>query len=151
MRGALCLLALLVFGCDDVEVAARATNVLEHGIVQARIECLGIPANSGAWPTSFKIQKLQDGSTITTGNFTHGGPILTTFCARDEACAQVVAVGVAPGTSVHPLVCPFASIDSVRVDDDTLEYCLDNIGVYETFSTATYCTGFNLEAFGVEP
>lgn len=120
-------------------------------MVQARIKCTAVPTNSGSWPTTFTTYLLQDGSTISRGFGTHLGEAPTAFCSRDESCAQNYGIVYGRELSTYPTACPGAAYETLTIVAGTLEFCLDNVGVFETFDPSTYCTGFNLEAFGVTP
>jgi hypothetical protein len=150
MRKAI-LLAALAFGCDDPEVASRAANVLEHGIVNAQITCVDVPVNSGSWMTFYRANKLQDGSSFSRAKFGHGNVEVQDYCSRDQDCAPVAAVGLNSDFSTTSPGCPGAASEAISAKDGFIEYCLDNVGVFDSFDIETYCTGFNLEAFGVEP
>ena len=130
-----------VVGCDDAEVATRALDVLEHGSVAARADCAVSADLPGAGTgVKYRAHKMQDGAAIMATSVDWGGMSATRFCARDEACADSFTVTINEGASSTIVL----SVSSGDLVVDTYE------SSPQTFSVETYCTGFNLEAFGVE-
>ncbi len=117
----LAFLALLALGCDDT---AKLLDVAEHGIVEAQIVCDGTVSDGVNTDTiRYSAQRLLDGSCLANGQ--HGALL----CSRTDACADNCSVellsfdsGLVVYAQVPPKTAPIESI----------------------------CTGFNLEAFGVE-
>jgi len=127
------VLSLLVsLGCDDPAAAAKALAVLEHGIVAAQIRCAGTLTRT---TSPFDTRTLGPSSFIRfpDGAFMSTGSAGTEFCERNEACAENNQVG------------PFSVGDGIIA-------LQDGAGPENVFTAPVEerCTGFNLEAFGVE-
>jgi hypothetical protein len=150
----LLLIGLLALGCDDPEVAAKATSILEHGIVDAQASCSvtwSLPW-AGIGLTQFSVQNLVDGSKFYTGpNSTFVPP--TRLCARSEACgaaAERTLEVVQNHTNVLTYKWSDGLFTIVADGGDVLTYESHTPQTYVSEDITDVCTGFNLEAFGVE-
>lgn len=121
--------------CDSTAFSDRAQNVLDHGLVQAEVECSGTTPSSNTY--KFKADLLQDGASIVSYACSACTGLSTSFNSRGnlvkacqlngaqfcfEAAAGQLAI-TSPG---------FGGVYDKTVDLDSEE-----------------CTGFNLSAFGV--
>lgn len=133
MRHALALAALAALGCDDPAVGAKALDVLEHGFVAAQIRCsCSIVSDGVPYGVNYSAQRLLDGACLVSSAASQ--PAGTILWARSEANAVDCRrndVYLLDG-DIH-LVIPTG--DGPRDLSEEI---------------ATCCTGFNLEAFGVE-
>lgn len=151
--------------CDSSELTARAQNVLDHGLVQAQIKCegstLAFKYLSTAHNTDFKyqVELLQDGSCFSrfsvipsgTTSFSKSGlEYYDRTSATATGCEQVAAGysgsyadGVltitSPELSTGSPTCPYSPETYRQCDTPDTELDIESV-----------CTGFNLEAFGVE-
>lgn len=130
------LFALSPLGCDDVGVANKVADVLERGAVLARVECDEVVDLGGFGAADLVAVGVlfQDGSAFSSGATSYGSS--ANFQAR---------VATEPASRFYintdPVDLVFASgLLSVSVAS-SLE---------DTVDLGTNCTGFNLEAFGVE-
>jgi hypothetical protein len=142
--------ALLSAGCDDPAVTAKVSSVLEHGAVQAELHCLlqfhdgapspGCSVNSQQFRLDAHL--FQDGSSFvkfvspdvgitTLAQFNTSGSVpavegytATSSWSASIASGEVSITGACPNDTSHPTL------------SDTVEL--------------SGCTGFNLEAFGIE-
>ncbi len=133
MRRLACLFALLAVGCDDPAVATKAVDVLEHGAVAARVSCLCDTDPEPGFVTQVvraRAMKLVDGSCYVQETAALWG--------RDES--ESATCPTRPGEN-----------GNVLFEDGLLKQeggaPLQVVG---TAGIETCCTGFNLEAFGVE-
>lgn len=131
MKRLLLLAVVCSFGCDDETVRAKVTDVLDHGVVAAQVRCSCSLTNDQSEVENgitYSAQKLVDGSCL----ISESSLVLTKLCARSEACAED------------------CSGNGVSISDGVLSHVSPG---HHTFSAGieTCCTGFNLEAFGVEP
>lgn len=127
MRAALILGAtLLAAGCDDPAVEAKVDDILLHGIVAAQANCsCNLTRTTSPFDTRIHARdtyKLLDGACLV--------PTLG-FCSRSDACAETCQIG------------------TVELEDGLVKETSGG-GLY-TAPVDTCCTGFNHEAFGVEP
>lgn len=137
MKRWLALAALLTSACDDAEVTAKALDVLEHGLVAARLSCncTGVanpPATTVNQPGQvYRALKLIDGSCSADNSST------SYWSERSEAEASL---------------CPSGSPAGPRslVEGGVLKVFSSSTGLAYTADASACCTGFNLEAFGVE-
>lgn len=149
MRYLLTLLALLAFGCDDPAVAARAASILEHGAVEASFVCSGTwtHGNGGGAETlgyRYQASALVDGSAFvsTVSNFPWQAA-MTMFYPRGSVPAefeQYMPLGSPPGVQFFVVDGSISIQDQGGAPDDPEVISLEDAD----------CTGFNLEAFGVE-
>jgi hypothetical protein len=144
VRALIAALLSAAVGCDDPAVAARAAEVLEHGATRAHAECfVSDPATPPAFSYeyfSLSASLMQDGSCIAA----FSGSVVSPFPAGRQSLA-----GFSPRGAAQP-----CRLDSVVSPNQTLfvsagEIASDATSV--TYSIETYCTGFNLEAFGELP
>jgi hypothetical protein len=144
MRGTVLLAAALAVACDDPEVATKAASVLEHGMVEANAVCeVPFSANGSFCTTSFILRAslFLDGSSFVqciphaaiAGAGDYG---IATFNDRAD---PVQAVGGPGGVAKCTLS------EGEVIFSNSSEPCS------RPESIETYCTGRNLEAFGVEP
>lgn len=144
MKRIVLLLALAV-GCDSPAAASRASNILEHGLVQAELDCNVQDDLRFAPPDScpagsalvFKLDYLQDGSafiqrslsSVPVSHFVPrgnpfgpmpNGPFFITF--PGDGSMEITSPGVLCSGLVYS--------KSIEIEGN--------------------CTGFNLAAFGVE-
>jgi hypothetical protein len=123
--------------CQDQEVIDKAQNVLEHGFTAARIECSCRFDRAGGGLSGvhdFMASKLQDGSCLTqsSGSGTYLWPRSD---PRSLTCDS--HKGMTEGLTI--------------AEGGLLKYVPDSSFIFsETADIETCCTGFNLEAFGVE-
>lgn len=128
MKALLLLIVALAFGCDDPDVSAKALDILEHGIVSARVDCSACAVSNGSTGDTIALytaHRMLDGSCLSR----EGDK--TRFCARDESCA-------ADCRSEN------VSVSGGQIRQDIVS------GADRVADIETCCTGFNLEAFGVE-
>jgi hypothetical protein len=131
----LLLVAALLAGCDDESLPARVAAAQIHGVEAAGATCdcnlTNVASPFDTVPIESKYSLLIDGSAFIHYS-SHGSSNLA-FCARGEACASTLQSG---GDFVESgkLVFVNPSPPNPRYEED-FETC---------------CTGFNLEAFGVE-
>ncbi len=128
------LAALLLAGCDDESLPARVAAAQIHGFVEAQIDGDGELTRTTApfnvvGINGYRAQRLIDGSCF-TGGLVGSSPVLVersaagaSACLNEQGSASV---GVSGGTITY-------------INGETY-----------TGSVETECTGFNLEAFGVE-
>jgi hypothetical protein len=130
----LLILAALLAGCDDESIPAKVAAVQLHGFVEAQIDCDGsltrttTPFNTVGF-SGYRAQKLIDGSCFTGGHI-GSAPVLIARSAEGAAVCLNEQGGA-----------------SIQVEDGLIIYIN---GETYTGSVETECTGFNLEAFGVE-
>lgn len=156
--------ALCVAACDDPETAARAVNVLEHGMVYASAEC----ASNWHWPWSttpghnlFKVQVMQDGSVLKSFSSHATDPAVEPpyplqYCSRSEACAVPSYSFTGDYTHVNHAEVSLADgvfsvvLTGADINSETPPY--GNLSPLTVFTDdiGDVCTGFNFEAFGVE-
>lgn len=129
--------ALAALACDDPAAMALAESVLEHGVAKAHIECAG--QFNGTGSGTYRATKMQDGSCLASGAYStayaYGVPFTraaTQFSPRGEAGAADCSVEI-PDSFV------------MSAEDGDWSY----VGTPKAIDT--FCTGFNLEAFGVAP
>lgn len=126
------ILAALALGCDDPAVGAKALDVLEHGVVEASVDChFPMPGSCSATAEMYHAALLIDGGVFT--NSRAGGR----FWKRGSAEAGDFMAPLSNGT---PLV---------TVSDGLLHVFGGGCGD-DDYAIETYCTGHNLAAFGVE-
>lgn len=139
MKRLLLISALLGIGCDDPGAADVATSVLVHGAASAHITCSGTFNGTGSG--SYRATKMQDGSCLASGAYLLSYPsgaafsrAATQFSPRGESGADVCAVEIP---------------DSFTMSADDGDWKFTGFGAAKAI--AIFCTGFNLEAFGVSP
>lgn len=146
MRRLVVLVAALLVGCDDAEVASRALSALENGATFAEAVCSGnltTGGGCGVRPFRFKASLLHDGSSLVSASAAFVS--IAQFNKRGDPIAGCGAVI----NSLDSEIC-------VEVDGGTLSFASGwlpancSVASPRTFDMGTACTGFNLEAFGVE-
>lgn len=136
----LCVLALAA--CDDPQVTSAAVDLLEFGVVQAKVTCVGVMTPAGGLDD---CQPLLSGSgTYVAHRLADGSGLVSVeqqfrLYGRSEAEAGTLSLTY-PGYT--PPAVWFVENGEVHVHRDG---CTDVIVDIET-----ECTGFNLEAFGVD-
>jgi hypothetical protein len=140
MKRALILGALLALGCDDESIPARVANAQLHGIVAAQIDCptsCTFERVSNPMVTtsgySYRAQRLLDGSCFVSGNVV----AQFTFHGRSEAAAENCVAAYATQSLEAAGGLLLLSVG----EGPSNQYQAD---------IETCCTGFGLEAFGVE-
>jgi hypothetical protein len=128
---------LALAACDDPQVAGAAADLLQFGAVQAKVTCAGVQTHlSDDCPTTggdtYIGHRLADGSAFVSVSY------LTFWLGRSEPEAETMAVKL----PAYPLDTWSVADGELRVHKDG---CTDVVVDIET-----ECTGFNLEAFGVE-
>jgi hypothetical protein len=118
--------------CDGEEVTAKVMGVLDHGIVSAQARCICSLHNDiddAENGVTYTAQRLVDGSCL----ITEAPLVPTKLCSLSDAC------------SVD------CSGNGVSLSGGLLSH-VASPGPHGTYSAdmSTCCTGFNLEAFGVE-
>lgn len=120
--------------CTDPEVQARALSVLENGIVQAEAVCVyQVPGNNNPCGViRAKADLFQDGASIVESSAVGYRQQFNSRHDPVKVCTNIQ--------------CDFSSVEFVG---GVVQYELYCGGPVETgsFDIATYCTGFNLEAF----
>lgn len=134
------ILLLLALGCDDESLPAKVANAQLHGIVAAQIDCPGATLTRTTSPfdttgIAFKAQKLLDGSCFTISTMA-----LLTLIPRSDPDAETCAASYIPANG----------ITSAEGGKLVLEQTNPSVARFEG-DIDSNCTGFNLEAFGVEP
>ncbi len=133
------LLIAALAACDDPEVTDKVASVLEHGLVAAQFQCTG-SATQTVSPfdhigiSLFRVQKLIDGSCFVSNSPWGGYPYLL---ARSDPGAET---------------CRFESSPTAfaEVEGGVASFTTSTPPVIYEADIETECTGFNLEAFGVE-
>lgn len=126
MRRLVLLLVALVFGCDDPAVSAKALDVLERGGLDASISCVF---------TGCSVQETYSATRFADGSVLASVRGLINFRIRGTADALTFKATSGPhNTTVE-------AIDGELVETG---WCS------AAFDIESSCTGFNLEAFGVE-
>lgn len=136
----LLVLLLALFGCDDPDVSAKAAAVLEHGVVEAEVACAGsfVRSGDGSFPFTYRLAKLIDGSAhISTQAYLTRESV---FYSRTALPVDFATVSGAFNGITFTVADGSLSLDEVTGAD-----------IDETIDLSLECTGFNLEAFGVEP
>jgi hypothetical protein len=137
----------VVAGCDDPEVQDKVLNVLEHGMVDAYLECTNITWNvcTPTYSDRLEINKFVDGSSYFdikgTGTYS---PTFHGFKHRGKNFLEFSFV-LANGAEW-----------TAEIDGGVLEIYSQCIGQTPptesgTASLESFCTGYNLEAFGITP
>lgn len=126
------LAAVSVVGCDDGAVASKVTDVLAHGLIEAQARCVRSLRNDiddAENGISYTAQRLVDGSCL----ISQSSIVPTKLCSRTDDCAAD------------------CSGNGASLSGGLLTHVASG-GAHGTFSAeiTTCCTGFNLEAFGVE-
>lgn len=166
MRASLLLIATaLAFGCDDPDTLSRVTSLAENGGVDASVSCESLTGSRGF---SYSGKKLADGSSLSTAFFFDRGGAQTsitamgqgtTLCGRHEACSGVALARAWRTAQLNGSGTNGAFMHAdFEVSDGTLTITYVSVNppsapspwVERTVDLATECTGFNLEAFGVE-
>lgn len=137
MRKLILLSALLASGCDDPEALETASSLLQFGVVQAKIVCLDIapmsasPSCDPQFGINLAFYRLADG-----GAFVTSSDGVTDLIGRSESNADDMATPTGSGTT-------FA------VSGGELVASRDGCSPVP-YDIETECTGYNLEAFGVD-
>jgi hypothetical protein len=143
MRAPILLLGALTLGCDDPEVAAAAAAILEHGIVAAKVDCVGTFSHpDGTRAYAFSAAKMIDGSALMTARVASNSA--TKLCARSEGCSTPAA---SVQTNGAERVDFSVTAGELTIVDPVISGPSDTPDVVDVEAS---CTGFNLEAFGVE-
>jgi hypothetical protein len=140
VRRLLALVALVTVACDDPAVGAKAADVLVHGVTEAEVACAGtfVRTGDGTFPFKYRLAKLVDGSAfVSLSAHTTKQSLFSSRTSVEPDFAVVadafdgITFAVAGGSLT------LAEVSGANID--------------ETVDLDTECTGFNLEAFGVEP
>ncbi len=165
MRRALLVWVALIgaAGCDDPAVTEKVSSVLEHGALAASAKCTidvtytcsGRINFSGA--SVLLVQKFVDGSVLFSSSLDSGSsedPGVSRFCGRSEDCANP------PTWRRHVNASQSTEVAVYTIQDGLVTVTVDGVvssvfcgGTPKTFfvdEVEDVCTGFNLEAFGVE-
>lgn len=134
-RNLLALLALVALGCDDQAASDLAASVLTHGAAAAHIEC-AVPGGPNQFTSRlYRATLLQDGACLATV----GGAVVNS--------SVLIPVG---GTWLSPRTaptCPVEAFGAISASAEGGDVTVNGVD----YDITTYCTGFNLEAFGVSP
>lgn len=132
----LLLLAALLAGCDDESIPARVANAQIHGFVEAQIDCECEVENTVFHNTTtlnpYLAQRLVDGACFVT--WSTGLRLLPRSDDGAESCR-----GVAGAATLDLVDGQFSFQNGPGAGN-----------LWEGPATTSCCTGFNLEAFGVE-
>jgi hypothetical protein len=171
----LAMLALGV-GCDDPEVAGKITDVLQYGIVQATATCYVSSYYTSNYNPSapyagyigmrYTSQQLIDGSFLSSCILTPNGagpfPSAVVTMPPYPQLSERGHGSVVRGTPFTPSqsgstegvsVCEASEGNLIFRHEGTIGVAFSSPIVNPTFfelDMSTYCTGRNLEAFGVE-
>lgn len=131
----LCMVAL-AFGCDDPEVETLVVGALQHGAMTAHVEC-GVSADFGTYgvaPLQAEGVLFLDGTAFASGSTGYGS-----------------GASFNPRLTLEPSVRWFINDDQVDLlfAEGSLTVKVETV-LEDTIDLDTECTGFNLEAFGVE-
>jgi hypothetical protein len=151
MRKLLILSALLGLGCDDPEVVAKVEGALVRGAVEAHVECAQLVvftgcSNSAQSNMRLRASKLLDGSSLVSWvPNTNYYEFITQFNPRGStvaSCKNQVCIELADGVG-----------DFVGDEYDICQMAGQSwsSGPVSGELDLSSCSGFNLEAFGVEP
>jgi hypothetical protein len=152
MRLALLIAVALAVGCDDPAASDLATSVLTHGSAAARIVCSTsfsglIFASPGV---DYTAAKLQDGACIASvsGN-------VTRVIAASSSSLPADATAFIPRNETGADTCTVKAggeqlVLSASDGNLTASPCTGS-GTACVRAIDAVCTGFNLEAFGVDP
>jgi hypothetical protein len=172
MRRLVLLIAALLFGCDDPSVQAKALDVLEHGAIQATVDCYfedeSVPTfppfsgYGGEIDLHFKSQQLVDGSFYSQCDWTGSVVTVARFAfpeltGRGESARvtarhkpnNISAVGLSVCEAYDGQV-RLRYEGAVRLDSNTFPIPLVTDPLLWSTDIDGRCTGRNLEAFGVE-
>lgn len=133
--------AAMSLACDDPDVASKAASILEHGGVDAQIRCLfeaDFPGYGTDVPFIYSAYRFIDGS-VSVRSEKHN---LQQFWSRDDSQAQSNKLIFYVGSGTWEITAEGGYVELAA----STEYSYAG----ESFDIETYCTGFNLEAFGVE-
>lgn len=179
MRRLFLILAALLFGCDDPNVVANIDNftcalipswmadctsqevhdkavaILSTGIVEAEADCegqytrrKGAPNGCGTTELAsfkYRAQKLIDGACFVPGGLIARGQPGAPECSSEQSSA-----GSSPHFALaNGLLTVTSSEDSVCYDPQGFQ-CYPCATPPTVLNIEDVCTGFNLEAFGVE-
>lgn len=156
MKKEFLLVALLGFGCSDVEAVAKLESAVIHGAVEAEITCAPTPntqvvtgCSSGTPYTNYrlKISKLLDESYLVKYNIPNFGLSSTELISKGSPLEITE-----PMPSATHMVITIGEGDVTFVDEYYFcaSYSTSGTGTITVDLGAVYCDGFNLEAFGVE-
>lgn len=140
--------------CDGDEVTAKVMGVLDHGLTEAHASCSVVwgPPWSSAYTETISVHALVDGSKLWTST-TSQVSNYTQFCARGEPCGDAASWSLTKTQNVNN-VCTFALQDglfTISCDGgDINSYMSHTPHTFVSEDITEVCTGFNLEAFGVE-
>jgi hypothetical protein len=141
----LALGALLCFGCDDTDVASKAADLLEHGAVEASIVCevprASTPLTICDEAYDIRAKLLVDGSSFVqcTPNPGVAGLGDYGFSSLNERGESVAAHGRGPGGHF-----------TCSLGGGEVSFAQTGTSCSRSEDIETYCTGRNLEAFGVD-
>lgn len=146
-KQALACAALLLAGCDDTLVTDKVAAVLEHGGVDAAVECSFNPPALGTCTdldyARITVRKFQDGSVmIAFAGSPSVGMGAQEYYPRGYTLAD-------PPTLLFPSQFCGNDIEHVVGAGDWSAEATSgpDTGSWFTRDISTYCTGFNLEAF----
>jgi len=139
------VIAVMALGCDDPEITSAVAAVLENGIVSARLECpmwnppcIQYPSTTACHSDpdeGLVVSKMVDGSAIVT-SLDLQQPRYTLFLPRGSGLEWVH-----DGVDVHQMSVADGLWTETIWNGAKTRFQLD---------LEANCTGFNLEAFGVE-
>ena len=137
----------LGIGCDDPEVQSKVSNIMEHGIVDAYLECTQMTWNVCTYTSidHLEINKFIDGSSYfeIVGDGSNWTPTFHGFKHRGKNFLEFSHVLPNTGTWTAEIVDGDIEISAECMSTPPVEYA--------SVPLETYCSGFNLEAFGIDP
>ena len=157
IKSLITLATVLCFGvgCDDPEVQDTVESVLEHGAVKAYAYCytpVGYPVSVCSPPENqsiaFKATLFQDGSSFLQYRRTAG---YSTSQVHSEFNPRGEPVEVSDFNGNGMVAASLAELDSgILTTKGVCSVSSPQIDTIDVYAEMT-CTGFNLEAFGIEP
>lgn len=150
MRRAILLVALLAAGCDDDSLPAKLANAQLHGAVAAQVTCAApiVKSCNPVWTLQVQCTKFADGSAMVSTGEDVG--LRTQVFDRANARAEDCSFAWLPAP-------PGTAVDTVQITGGELVYSSEYAGCGGAPPAPSVvaleepdCTGFNLEAFGVE-
>jgi hypothetical protein len=169
---------LLGLACDDPAVTAKVAEVMEHGAVKAYVHCehdIAIDNNNLA-VRRYEASLFQDGSSLAkfaivspysapeSGGFPGADPEAVRLVAHGESYLPRGVDGASSGYTDSKIDAPsLRSWLTAQAIDGVIEFRVYDVthlsphtylsnydcGDFCNMDMATYCTGFNLSAFGV--
>jgi hypothetical protein len=139
--------------CDSTEVHAKALNILQHGLVDAQVEChVTVTQPYCSLPMAFHVQasKLVDGACLVEQPSVAGG--FGGMRLYDRASAHAADCSFSDGDFSYSIAS--GHITGTYTGTGLPYTCGTNYGIPYVVSvdlTSEACTGFNLAAFGVSP